>query len=110
MQQEKTLTLHGIIAEMFDFSEYNEEDKNAIIDETASMVMESTLLKILSGSDETAQEAFDAFIQTEPNEDQMISYIQDNFQNFEEVLADELKVLKTMQDEESSEELSESTE
>lgn len=101
MQEEKTLTLHSIIEEMFDFSDYSAEDKNAIIEETASMVMESALLRILSESDEKAQEAFDQFIQTEPNEDAIISYIQDNFENFEDVIAEELKILKQMQDEES---------
>lgn len=98
--QEKTTTLHEIIEQMFDFSQYEAEDKKQVIEETAALVMEASLLRAIELADEKTQEKFDTFIQAEPSEDEMTNFISENFSDFENIVAEELKTLKEMHNEE----------
>lgn len=99
MDTQKNYTLHEAIEQMFDFEDYTPEKKEAMIAETSGMVMEGTILRLLSDADEAMQQKFADFVDTKPDEDGMIEFIQANFPAFSEVMIDELRILKSLGEE-----------
>lgn len=94
-QEKKDYTLQEIIEKTFDFSNYTDAEKEDVIAETAGMVMEAALLKVLEEGGEEVQKSFDAFMETEPNDIQMNEYVQ-TIPSFQDHVVTELKVLKKM--------------
>lgn len=99
MDTEKNYTLYEIIENSFDFSSYDEESKKMLITETTDMIMESTILRLLSESSEEIQQKFGAMVETEPDEQKMLTFITENFPNFNDILIDEIKVFKSLGEE-----------
>ncbi|MFT7328208.1 MAG: hypothetical protein ACI870_000394 [Crocinitomicaceae bacterium] len=96
MDKQKNYTLHEAIKEMFDLEDYSPEEKEKMLNETAGMVMEGTILRMLAESDEQTQEKFAKFTETNPQEDEMTQFIEENFPTFSQVMIDELKILKSL--------------
>jgi hypothetical protein len=96
MDTKQTYTLDQIIEEFFDLTEYTEEQKETVIAETGDIIMEGTILKLLNKSDESTQNKFADFIETNPSDDQMTKFISDNFPNFQEMLIEEVNILKSL--------------
>ncbi len=100
MNTEKDFTLEQIIEDSFDFSEYSPEEKTKTIAETIALVMETSLLKAIDDAGEEIQEKFNTFIETEPDEEQMTTFIGENLPKFGEVVIGEIKALQEMGKEE----------
>ena len=96
MEQEQDFTLDQIIEQSFDFSDYSESEKEELIAETAGMILETSLLRALDDAGEEMQETFTKFIEDEPNEEKMTSFIQENFPKFGDIVIDEIKNFKEM--------------
>lgn len=97
--EQKNYTLAEVIEGSFDFSDYSAEEKESVIEETTGMIMESTMLRLLDESGEELQEKFGALIETNPTEEQMTTFVTENFPTFNEVLVDEIKIFKSMGEE-----------
>lgn len=102
--EQKNYTLPEIIENSFDFSGYSVEEKEAVIEETTGMIMESTMLRLLDESGEAMQEKFGALIETQPTEEQMTAFVTEHFPNFNEVLVDEIKIFQSLGEEKTTEE------
>lgn len=94
--EEKNITLDQVIAESFDFSNYSEEEKQKLIDETSGMIMETSLLRSLDEAGEEMQEKFNTFLETDPNEESMSAFIGENFPNFGKTVIEEINIFKEM--------------
>lgn len=94
MDTQQDLTLDQVIEKSFDFSEYSEEEKKTIIDETSGMIMETALLRSLNDAGTEVQEKFNVLIDGEPNDEAMSEFISENFPNFSDVVIEEIKLLK----------------
>ncbi|MCI5051462.1 MAG: hypothetical protein MRY57_04080 [Candidatus Pacebacteria bacterium] len=103
-QQQPEYTLEQIIESMFDFSDYSEEEKQEVIEETTGMITEAALLRGLDQAGKSVQDAFNDFLETEPNEEQMMEFIQTNIPDFEKLIAEEISLFDKMGDEEITEE------
>lgn len=101
--EEKNYTLPEIIEGSFDFSAYSEEEKESVISETTGMIMESTMLRILGEAGDEMQEKFGALVETDPSEEVMTAFITENFPTFNEILADEVKIFKSLGEEKTTE-------
>lgn len=93
---QKEYTLDEIVEKTFDFSGYPEDQHQTMIQETSGMLMESSLMKVLEASDESQQESFNSFVDTNPDQESMMKYILDNFPNFQMVLVEEIQGLKEL--------------
>lgn len=98
-QTNKEFTLPEIIEQSFDFSAYGAEEKKVVIEETAGMIMESTMLRVLNDAPDEVQEKFGALVEANTDEAGMTAFIQENFPNFGEVLIDEINIFKSMGEE-----------
>ena len=85
-QKQENYSLHQVIEQSFDFSNYSAEEKQAAIDETAGMIMEATLLRALEIAGDDAADKFGTFVESEPTEEAMSTYIAENFPNFGELI------------------------
>ncbi|MCD5390237.1 MAG: hypothetical protein LR005_02560 [Candidatus Pacebacteria bacterium] len=94
MDTKQNLTLDEVIAESFDFSEYSDEEKKTIIDETSGMIMETSLLRSLNDGGTEVQEKFNDLIDGEPDDEAMSKFISENLPNFSDVVIEEIKLLK----------------
>lgn len=95
-EQEKEYTLDEIVAQTFDFSGYPESEHQQLISETSEMLMEASLMKALEESDESTQDAFNAFVETEPDQENLMGYILKTFPNFQSLLIAEIQALKNL--------------
>lgn len=95
-ETQKEYTLDEIVEKTFDFSSYPTEEHQQMIQETSGMLMEASLMKTLEDSDESQQESFNSFVDTNPNQESMMKYILDNFPNFQTVLMQEIQNLKEL--------------
>ena len=93
-------TLQEVIESMYDFSDYSAEEKETVIVETTTMLTEAALLRGLEQSDELVQNAFNDLLETEPNENQIMEFIQKNIPNFEALIAEEVTIFDQMGSEE----------
>lgn len=100
---EQNYTLEQLIESSFDFSEYPEDQRKDIIADTASMVMETTLLRALDEAGEQVQDAFNDFIETNPDEAAMAGFIAEHLPNFQAIAIDEIHILQNMDTEEAPE-------
>ena len=96
--EQKDYTLDQIIKESFDFSAYSDDEKAKLINETAGIIMETTMLRMLDEADQTTQEKFNTFLETDPDEKLMSKFIADNFPNFGKIIIEEIKIFKSMGD------------
>jgi hypothetical protein len=101
--EEQNYSLEEIIEQSFDFSEYPADEKELIIEETAGMIMESTMLRLLNEANSELQEKFGELVKTEPSDEVITAFIAENFPSFNKVLIDEVKIFKTMGEKESDE-------
>lgn len=92
MNETKTYTLEEIVEAMYDFSEYSEREKETVIEETVSMITEAALFRSLDESSEEIQNAFNDFLESEPNDFQMMEFIQKNIPEFETYIAQEVEI------------------
>ena len=91
MKQEQDYTLDQIIEQSFDFSDYSETEKQEMIAETSGMIMEVSLLRSLDEGGEDLQNKFGEFIESEPDEEKMTKFIQENITNFGDIVVEEIK-------------------
>ena len=96
MNKEQEFTLEQVIEQSFDFTDYSEQEKTDLIAETSGMIMESSLLRALDEGGEALQNLFNDFIETEPDDEKMTLFIQENIQNFGEIVVDEIKVFQEL--------------
>jgi hypothetical protein len=89
-------SLEQIIETMYDFSDYSPEEKEMVVDETVSMITEAALMRGLDQSSESVQDAFNEFIETHPNEVQMIDFIEKNIPNFQALVVEEISIFDTL--------------
>lgn len=94
--EQQDLTLEQVIEQSFDFSDYSPEEKKSVLEETTGMIMETALLRTLDEAGNEAQEKFASFVETDPNEEQMSEYIEQNFPKFGEMIVEEIKIFKEM--------------
>ena len=99
-ENEQQYTIDQIIENSFDFSEYPEEKKKEVITETSGMIMEASLLRALTDADETTQNAFQAMIESDPNEEQMGAFIEQHFPTFQEIVVSEIEAFLSSEDSE----------
>ena len=95
---EQQYTIDQVIEASFDFSNYSEEEKQQVISETSSMIMEAALIRSLTDSDEQTQQAFQSLIEGEPNEEQMAEFISNNFPKFQETVVAEIDIFLNSED------------
>lgn len=95
---EQNYTIDQIIEASFDFSEYSEEEKQKVIAETSSMIMEAALIRSLTDASEQVQQDFQSLIEGEPNEEQMASFISTNFPKFQETVIAEIDIFLNSDD------------
>lgn len=93
---ETTMTLEEILAEMYDFSDYSEEERTTMISDTSSMIAEAALLRSLESAEESTQEAFDALMETNPHEDQLMEFVNNNLPTFQDILSEEIHLFHSM--------------
>ena len=98
MNEQEPYTIDQIIEKSFDFSTYSEEEKQKTITETASMIMEASLLRSLTDSDEVTQNGFQEMIESEPSEEEMQKYITTHFPKFQETVLEELEMFLNSDD------------
>lgn len=101
--EEKTMTLEEILSEMYDFSEYSEEERLNMIGETSAMITEAALLRSLEGSDEMVQKQFEELMETDPNEDQVMEFVNAYMPNFQEILGEEIQIFHSMSESDNDE-------
>lgn len=97
---EPTYTIDQIIEASFDFSKYPEEEKQKVIAETSSMIMEASLLRALTDASEETQNAFQTLIEGDTTEKDMGAFIQKHFPNFQEIVVSEIEVFLSSDDSE----------
>lgn len=102
MEQEKQYTLHQVIEHSFDFDGYDQEQKTALIDETAGMIFEAALLRSLDNATPEVENAFTTFTESDPDEEAMSAFIATHFPQFQDMLVEEIKIFKQIGDEEKS--------
>lgn len=102
-KEQATYTLEQIIESMFDFTDYSPEEKESVLAETTSMLTEAALLRGLEEAGESVQDDFNNLLETGPNEDQMMEFIQKNIPNFESLIAEEVTIFDQMGSEKKSE-------
>ena len=102
---EQNLTIESIIEQSFDFSAYGPEEKKDVIAETAGMVMEATMLRVLNDSSDELQEKFGALVESEPTQEVMAQFIQTHFSNFGKIVVDEIAIFKSIGQEQENKEI-----
>ena len=95
-QTEQEYTLQDIIEASFDFSNYSEEDKNAVIEESAAMIMEATLLRSVGELGDEVGEKFSNFMDTNPTQEAMMQFVSENLPNFNQILAEEIQFFQNI--------------
>jgi tRNA U34 5-carboxymethylaminomethyl modifying GTPase MnmE/TrmE len=98
---EQNYTIDQVIEASFDFSNYSEEDKQKVIAETSSMIMEAALVRSLTDASEQVQKAFQTLIAGEPNEEQMAEFVSNNFPKFQEAVVTEIDIFLNSADAET---------
>lgn len=88
---QETYTIEEIIASSFDFSGHSEEQRQSIIEEISSMIMEASLLRSLTDADEDTQQVFHDFMESDPSQEHMRQFIQEHFPHFQEVVVSEIE-------------------
>jgi hypothetical protein len=83
-------TIDSIIEQSFDFSSYSEQEKQSLIDETSSMIMEASLLRALTDASAETQQAFRELIEGKPSEEQMSSFINEHLPGFGDIVSSEI--------------------
>lgn len=99
MEETKTYTLEEVVAAMYDFSEYSEKEKEIVIEETTSMITEAALLRSLDDAPEEIQNAFSDLLATEPDDIQVMEFIQKNIPEFETYISQEVEIFANMDNE-----------
>ena len=94
-----TYTLEQIIESMYDFAEYSDQEKEAVITETTAMITEAALLQSLDAADEHIQTSFNDLLDTEPDDAQIMAFIQKNIPDFEDYITKELKIFASLEQE-----------
>lgn len=94
----QTYTIDQVIADSFDFSAYSDQEREDVIDEISSMIMEASLLRSLTDASDEVQDSFQAFIDSEPNEEAMANFIKQYFPQFEDVVVDEISTFLDSED------------
>lgn len=98
MEHEQQLTVDQVIETAFDFSSYSEEEKQKLVEETSSMIIEAALLRSLTDASQETQEKFQALIEGESSEDDMTSFIQAHFPDFQKIVLEELEIFLNSED------------
>lgn len=98
MEQEQQLTIDQLIEAAFDFSDYTEEQKKELINETSSMIMEASLIRSLTEAGEETQNIFQTFIVSNPSEDDMAQFIEQHLPSFQSIVLEELDIFLNSED------------
>lgn len=101
-QQQAQYTLQEIVEAMYDFSDYSQDEKETVLDETMAMITQAALMRGLDALDQAAQDNFNQFMETNPDEDQMNDYIQKNIPDFQKLVIEEIAVFDSMGNDETS--------
>ena len=99
-EKEQQFTLDQIIEQSFDFTGASDEEKERIIAETSSMIMETALLRALEESDEETQDEFNTFLEGEPDEEAMSQFISEHFPHFSQFVLEEIEEFQKGDEEE----------
>lgn len=94
--EQQDYNLEQLIESAFDFSIYSDEEKKDVIAETSGMIMEAGLLRALADAGEEAQESFNSFIESEPDDAAMADYISTSIPGFQSAIIQEIKVFQEM--------------
>lgn len=101
-------TLEEIIREQFDLSGLDAEKQKEVIGQTAEMITETALLRTIEESSDESKKAFDVFMDTNPEPEDMFQFLKINMPAFEKILSEEMQLFATMdldkQEEQSSDE------
>jgi stage III sporulation protein SpoIIIAA len=97
-ENNQAYTIDQVIADSFDFSAYSDQERESVIDEISSMIMEASLLRSLTDASDEVQDSFQTFIESEPNEEAMVDFIKQHFPEFEDVVVDEISTFLNSKD------------
>ena len=92
----KTYTLENVIESMYDFTDYSAQEKQSVIEETTAMITEAALLQSLDAADEQVQTLFNDLLDSEPDDGQIMDFIQKNIPDFEDYITKELKIFASL--------------
>jgi len=98
----KTYTLEQVIESMYDFTDYSPEEKETVIEETSAMITEAALLQGLEAANENIQTSFNDLLDAEPDDGQIMDFIQKNIPDFEEYIAKELEIFASLDEEQTN--------
>jgi hypothetical protein len=98
----KTYTLEQVIESMYDFTDYSPEEKETVIEETSAMITEAALLQGLDAANENIQTSFNDLLDAEPDDGQIMTFIQKNIPDFEEYIAKELEIFASLDEEQTN--------
>ena len=94
--EEQKLSIQEIISQSYDFSDMSAEEQERVVNETATMISESALLRGLEAAGDNVQKAFGILMESEPTEPQIAEFIAINIPNFETLIVDEIKIFQEM--------------
>lgn len=100
---EKKYTLTEILEAMYPEADYENEERQSLINETSTMITEAAMLRGLEQAGEEAQNAFAVLMEHEPTEQSMDIFVATYIPNFSELVIEELQTFKKMGEEGNTE-------
>ena len=94
MNEQKEFNLNEIISQMYDFADYSPEEKEKLVNETSTMIMEVSLLEALNVEGEEIQQKFNDLLLTEPSDDVVTQFIAEKLPSFNTILLKEIEKLQ----------------
>ena len=79
---------------MYDFADYSPEEKEKLVNETSTMIMEVSLLEALNVEGEEIQQKFNDLLLTEPSDDVVTQFIAEKLPSFNTILLKEIEKLQ----------------
>ncbi len=107
-KEEKKIGVEEILEQMFDFSQYSEEEKNELIEKAADLITEAAFLRALDNAGEETQKAFEKLMEDGADSEEVANFVQENLPDFEHYLVEEIEIfrdlgMKTEKEEEDKE-------
>lgn len=82
------------IVELLGVDGLNDEEKVAFVSEIGDLVMESAMLRLISGLSPEQTEALDQFLDMEPEPDVLMNHLLKHHTDFENIIEEEIVAFK----------------